>query len=164
MLDQVQPRHGIGVEDGQSFQWLEKGVCGMQAGVFAGPVGPHNKLGAGTAGKVCLKDLVRIVEIREHDVEGAEVTRQCLIQRDGATGEEAGQSPRLNRVQFVDESPGERKLRNMGITEQFDMGVRELLPNSGERGERENKIADCAPANDQNSSFRRFQMSEKGWN
>src|SRR5437867_4086520 len=61
---QPEARHGIGIENGQTFQWLQVGVNSMEASALIRAMRTGDELGDRTTSYVVLKNLIRVVQIR----------------------------------------------------------------------------------------------------
>ena len=151
-LSYIEMRHGVRVEDREAFQWFEINLRGMGSFRFVRAVRAGNELADCTAANIGFENLVRVVKIRNDQVELGEVIHQIRL-KCAATGEKARQPARLNRLHAIHQTTCHRELRDVRITEHFQVRLGKLAAQGGNGRQRENKIADCPAANDQNPGF-----------
>ena len=147
-----QTRHGVRVEDGQPFQRFEINLRGVDSFRFVRAVRADDELSDQTAADVGFENLVRVVKIRNDQVELGEVIHQIRLKR-AAAGEKARQPARLNRLHAVRQTARHRELGDVRITEHLQVRLGKLAAQGGNGRQRENEIADGSAANDQNPGF-----------
>jgi hypothetical protein len=109
---------------------------------------PDDELPRRTPLHVRLKNLIRVVEVGNDDVELGKVIAQVFGQFP-VPREETRQAPRLDGLHAIHQTARLRQLHDMGITQHFEMRLGKLLSQRGEGRQRENEIPDRAAANDE---------------
>ena len=146
---------GVGVENGESLEWLKIDFRGVQLGRLAHPMRTHDKLGAAATPDIGLENPVRVVQIGQDQIELGEVVCQVLRQLPAAR-EKAGQRPRFDGLDPVYQATRQSQLGDVGITQHFEVGLRKLSAQRGDGRQCQNEIADRAAANDQNPALGRI--------
>src|SRR5512138_1290503 len=85
----------VGVEDRQALQGLEKHFCRGDVQSLVRAMRARNELRGRATGNVCLKDQVRVVEIRDDQVKVGKVVSHLLGEL-ASTGEKGSQCARFN--------------------------------------------------------------------
>lgn len=155
-----QARKVVRVENGEAFQRAEIDFCGVDFFTFVGAIGSDDELGLGATADVGFENVVGVVKVGDDDVEFGEIVRQ-IFGEDAAAGEEAGEGAGFDGLDAVDEAAGLGELDNMGIAQDFEVGLGKLLPQGGDGGQREDEISNGAAANDQDFSASR--LHEENW-
>src|SRR5205823_5233506 len=73
---QSQARNWIGLEDGKALERFEKSLAGVERFRFVWPMGSCQELGAGAPADVGLRNSIRIVQVRNDEVELGKVIDQ----------------------------------------------------------------------------------------
>ena len=87
---EAQARDRVRVEDGKPLQRLQVNLCSVEAGCFVCPVPTGDELGARAQPHIGFENAIRVVQIRQDQVELGEIVRQVLGQL-AATCEEASE-------------------------------------------------------------------------
>ena len=116
------------------------------------PMRRDDKLRRRATGDVRLKNFVRVVQVRDDDVEPGKVIRKVRGEL-AIPSEETGEAPRLDGLHPVHQSAGQRQLDDMRVTKHFQMRLRKLPAESRDGGQRENEIANRPATNDEDSAF-----------
>src|SRR5262245_47400835 len=111
-----------------------------------------DKLAVQTFVDVGFENLVRVVEVRNDDVELGEIIAQVFRQF-SVTRKKSGQCARLDRLHSIHQSASERELCDMRVAQDFKMRVGKLIPQRSENGKRENEISNRAAADDEDFSL-----------
>ena len=157
---ECQSGHGVGVEDGETFERLEEDFRGVASGGVVRPVRAGEELRFRPGGHVRLEESIGIVEVGNNHGEAGEVLAPFL--GEGATArEEARERTRLDGAHGVGESPGDGELGDVRVAEDFEVRLRELPPECRQHRQREDEVADGTAADDEDFIVRRdFQWQE----
>jgi len=153
------PRDGVGVEDGEAFEGFEIDFGGVDMDAFVRAVGADNELRAGAAGDVGLEDFVWVVKVGEDEIEFGEVVSEVIGEL-AVAGEKAGEGLGFDGLHAVDEAAGQRELGDVRVAEDFDLGSGELPAQGGDGRERQDEVADCAAADDEDFAWEFVQATE----
>ena len=119
---------------------------------FVRAVRTSDELTNQAAADVGFENPVRVVEIRNDQVELGEVIHQILFQC-ATAGEKPRQTARFNRLHAVRQTARHGELGDVRITKHFEVRLGKLSAQGGNGRQCENKIADGSAANDQNLGF-----------
>jgi hypothetical protein len=128
---EAQARDGVSVKYSEPLQWLKIDFRSVESGRLIHPMGTHNKLGARATPHVGLEDRVWIVQIGQDQIELGEVVCQVLSQLTAAR-EEAGQRARFDGLDPVHQAANQSQLRNVGVAQHFEVGLRKLPAQRGD--------------------------------
>ncbi len=113
---------------------------------------PDDELLDQTTNHIGFKNLVRVVKIRNDQVELGEVIHQIRL-KIAIAGEKPRQPARFDRLHPVRQTAGHRELGDVRITEHLKVRPGKLAAQGGNGRQGKDKIADGSAANDQNLGF-----------
>src|SRR4029078_9797987 len=123
---QAQSGDRVGFENRQAFQRFQEHLGRMDRLTLVRPMRAGDKLRRRAASHVCFEYFVRVVQVRNDDIELGKVIRQISGQF-AVTREKTSERARLNGTCLVDDAAGQRQLDYVWITEDLEMGLRKLL-------------------------------------
>ena len=119
----------------------------------------HDRLGLRNPRDVLMKNPVGIVKIRNDD-------RKTIEYSAGWNRASRGRRNQpvlaINRTNLVDQTADESQLSDVGIRENVQARLRELLPQRAEHRQSQNEVANRAAADDKNFATRFRHKSEPG--
>src|SRR5947199_46644 len=102
-------RHWIGVKNGQLLEWLEKGSRRVDVLGFLRPMRRSDKLCPRAAANIRSKNAVRVVKVRNDQIEFRKVIDQILLEL-AISRKESSEGACLDRLHAIHQAAGERKL------------------------------------------------------
>ena len=151
-MDKREAWNGVGVEDGEALEGLKIDFGGVESGGLVRPVRPRDKLRARAKAHVGLENAVRVVQIRQDQIELGEVLGEVFGQF-AAAREEARQRARFDGLNPIHQAAGQGQLRNVGVAEDFEVSRGELPAQGGYRRQSQDEVTYRSAANHQNPAL-----------